>query len=62
MSCRTTPISFQQRLAQLKQKQLELQDQFAQSHASTERVQELEAMLIEVGKEVAELEILLSAA
>ncbi len=49
-------ISVQQRLAQLKQHQRNLQDLFAQSQDSVQRVQELEFMLIELGKQIAGLE------
>ncbi len=57
MSASLGRLSVQQRLAQLMQRQRELRDLFAQSQASVDRAQELEGMLIEVSKEIAELEI-----
>ncbi len=47
----------QQRLAQLKQRQRELTDLFAQCQGNRERAEELVTMLVEVGIEIAELEL-----
>ncbi len=49
----------QQRLVLLKQRQRELQIEFSQSHASLEDTEALEAELIAVAAEVADLESVL---
>jgi chromosome segregation ATPase len=53
--------SLQERLAQLKQRERELRDQFTQSQASVERAKELELMLVAIADEIAALESSLSA-
>ena len=52
--------SVQQRLALLKQQESELRNVFSQSHASLADTQEIEARLVALATEIAELESVLA--
>ena len=55
MSSRADRI--RQRIAQLKQRERELRDQFSQSQSSVERVNEIAAQLLAIAGEIAEPEM-----
>lgn len=53
--------TLQQRLALLKQQELELRNSFSQSHATLNDTQEIETKLVTLAAEIAELESVISS-